>query len=143
MHKTDTARASPHFFSFTKKCHQRVGWFHRWFHPSPAKRRCRCHCGLEIAGPGMCACDCDSTEADGAGVQKLERPTSWRCLSFPSPGFSGSNVTPSYVRSFGLPPRFSCSISPLANLLFLSLPPFSCTRQEENSFVRLGLAVRV
>lgn len=73
------------------------------------------------ARPGMCACDCDLTEADGPGVQKLERPTTWRCLSFPSPGFSGSNVTPSFVRSFGLPPRFSCSISPLANLLFLSL----------------------
>lgn len=70
MPKTDMARASPHFFFFTTKCYQRVGWLH----PSPAKRRCRCHCGLEIAGnkswPSMCACDCD---LDGDRVQKLVR----------------------------------------------------------------------
>ncbi|KAL7809246.1 hypothetical protein V8C26DRAFT_272920 [Trichoderma gracile] len=38
-----------------------------------------------------------------------------RCLSLFSPGFSGSNVTPSFVRSVGLPPRFSVP----ANLLLL------------------------
>lgn len=122
------------FFYFARKCHQRVGWFHRWFHPSPAKRRCRCHCGLEIANqarPGMCACDL-RLDRSGRGWSTKTRATHELAM----PLFSFPRIL-RFERHAVLRPLLRASSQvqlrhlSLANLLFLSLPPFSSIEKKK------------